>query len=126
MTRAPPRRILCAALAALDGAYIAVAEYCPDRWLEGTRLLIRRMAPDPAQVSTNPRSRRRRTLQPDRRALPFDKLADAGAIYAYSFIMTNPDVSTPDVLAAAPTMPSCRSSPGWQAGRHGTGRRSSA
>jgi hypothetical protein len=42
------------------------------------------------------RSRRRRTLHPDQRALPFAELACAEAIYAYSFILTNLDVSSKD------------------------------
>ena len=85
----------------MDGAQVAVAEYCPDWWPEGTRLLIRRVALDPAQVSADPRSRRRRTLHPAQRALPFPELAQAGAIYAYSFILTNLDVSSPARAAAA-------------------------
>jgi Transposase DDE domain group 1 len=84
----------------MDGAQVAVAEYCPDWWPAGTRLLIRRVLLDPAQVSADPRSRRRRTLHPDQRALPFDELAGAGAIYAYSFILANLDVSSPDKAAA--------------------------
>ncbi len=84
----------------MDNARVAVAEYCPDWWPASTRLLIRRVALDPAQVSADPRSRRRRTLHPDQRALPFDELASAGAIYAYSFILTNLDVSAPDKAAA--------------------------
>ena len=48
-----------------------------------------------------PRSRRRRTLHPDQRALPFPELASAGAIYAYSFILTSLDVSAPDKAVAA-------------------------
>jgi hypothetical protein len=59
------------------------------------------VALDPAQVSADPRSRRRRTLHPDQRALPLPGLAGAGAIYAYSFILTNLDVSSPDKAAAA-------------------------
>ena len=66
-----------------------------------TQLLIRRVALDPAQVSADPRSRRRRTLHPDQRALPFGELAGAGAIYAYSFILTNLDVSSPGKAIAA-------------------------
>ena len=85
----------------MDNAQVAVAEYCPDWWPADTRLLIRRVALDPAQVSADPRSRRRRTLHPDQRALPFPELARAGAIYAYSFILTNLDVSTPGKAAAA-------------------------
>ena len=85
----------------MDNAQVAVAEYCPDWWPANTRLLIRRVALDPEQVSADPRSRRRRTLHPDQRALPFPELASAGAIYAYSFILTSLDVSSPDKAAAA-------------------------
>ena len=84
----------------MDSAQVAVAEYCPDWWPEGTALLIRRVTLDPAQVSADPRSRRRRTLHPDQRALPIPELASAGAIYAYSFILTSLDVSAPGKAAA--------------------------
>ena len=53
------------------------------------------------QVSADPRARRRRTLHPDQRALPIDELAAADAVYGYSFIVTNLDVSTPERAAAA-------------------------
>jgi hypothetical protein len=85
----------------MDGAQVAVADYCPDWWPANTKLLIRRVALDPAQVSADPRSRRRRTLHPDQRALPFPELASADVIYAYSFILTNLDVSTPGKAVAA-------------------------
>jgi hypothetical protein len=85
----------------MDGAQVAVAEYCPDWWPANTRLLVRRVRLDPGQVSADPRSRRRRTLHPAQRALPIPELAKAGAIYAYSFILTNLDVSAPDKAAAA-------------------------
>ncbi len=85
----------------MDGAQVAVAEYCPDWWPANTRLLVRRVRLDPGQVSADPRSRRRRTLHPAQRALPIPELAKAGAIYAYSFILTNLDVSAPDEAAAA-------------------------
>jgi len=78
-----------------------VAQYCPAWWPADTRLLIRRVLLDPGQVSADPRSRRRRTLHPDQRALPIPELAEAGAIYGYSFILTNLDVSAPDKAAAA-------------------------
>src|SRR5208282_631692 len=84
----------------MDGAQVAVAEYCPDWWPANTRLLVRRVKLDPAQVSADPRSRRRRTLHPAQRALPIPELAEAGAIYGYSFILTNLDVSAPDKAAA--------------------------
>jgi hypothetical protein len=85
----------------MDNAQVAVAEYCPDWWPANTRLLIRRVLLDPARVSADPRSRRRRTLHPDQRALPIPELASAGAIYAYSFIVTNLDVTAPGKAAAA-------------------------
>jgi hypothetical protein len=85
----------------MDGAQVAVAEYCPEWWPAGTRLLIRRVLLDPAQVSADPRSRRRRTLHPDQRALPFPELAQQPAIYAYSFILTSLDVSSPARAVAA-------------------------
>ena len=85
----------------MDGAQVAVAEYCPDWWPASTRLLIRRVLLDPEQVSAGPRSRRRRTLRPDQRALPLPELAGAGAIYAYSFIVTSLDVTAPAKAIAA-------------------------
>ena len=85
----------------MDGAQVAVAGYCPDWWPATTRLLIRRVALDPARVSADPGSRRRRTLHPDQRALPIPELASAGAACACSFILTNLDVSAPDKAAAA-------------------------
>ena len=85
----------------MDDAQVAVAEYCPDWWPANTALLVRRVALDPEQVSADPRSRRRRTLHPDQRALPIPELASAGAIYAYSFILTSLDVSSPDKAVAA-------------------------
>jgi hypothetical protein len=46
----------------MDNAQVAVAQYCPDWWPANTALLIRRVLLDPEQVSSGPRSRRRRTL----------------------------------------------------------------
>ncbi len=86
--------------AGMHAAQVAVAGYCPDWWPVATRLLIRRVRLDPGQVSADPRSRRRRTLHPDQRALPFPELKNADAIYAYSFILTSLDVSTPGKAVA--------------------------
>ncbi|HEX9177418.1 MAG TPA: IS1380 family transposase [Mycobacterium sp.] len=88
--------------AAIDmpDAQVAVSDYAPADWPPDTRLLIRRVRLWPDQVSADPRSRRRGTLHPDQRALPLAELADADAIYAYSFILTSLDVSTPDQAAA--------------------------
>lgn len=84
----------------MDGAQVAVADHRPDWWPANTVLLIRRVRLDISQVSADPRSRRRRTLHPGQRALPIAELADADAIYGYSFILTNLDVSTQDKAAA--------------------------
>ena len=84
----------------MGNAQVAVAQYCPDWWPANTALLIRRVRLDAEQVSADPRSRRRRTLHPGQRALPIPELASAGVIYAYSFILTNLDVTAPDKAAA--------------------------
>jgi len=87
----------------MTGAQVAVAEYCPDWWPAATRLLIRRVRLDlnRGQVSADARSRRRRTLHPDQRALPLDELADLDTVYGYSFIVTNIDLSRGARAAAA-------------------------
>jgi hypothetical protein len=85
----------------MDRAQVAVADYRPDWWPANTRLLIRRVRLQPGQVSADPRARRRRTLHPQQRALPIAELGElADAIYGYSFVLTNLDVSTPDAAAA--------------------------
>jgi Transposase DDE domain group 1 len=86
----------------MTGAQVAVTDYCPNWWPAATRLLIRRVRLDldRGQVSTDPRARRRRTLHPAQRALPLDELAQVEGVFAYSFIVTNLDVST-DAKATA-------------------------
>ncbi|MCA1671685.1 MAG: transposase, partial [Actinobacteria bacterium] len=84
----------------MPGAQVAVTDYRPDWWPATTRLLIRRVALAPEQVSADPRSRRRRTLHPEQRALPIAELAAADAVYGYSFIVTDLDVSSPAQAAA--------------------------
>ena len=84
----------------MQGAQVAVSPYHPAEWPDSTVLLVRRVKLDPDQVSADPRSRRRRTLHPDQRALPIPELELEPVIYAYSFICTNMDVSTPAKAAA--------------------------
>jgi DDE family transposase len=84
----------------MTGAQVAVAAYCPHWWPTATRLLIRRVALAPEQISADPRARRRHTLHPDQRALPLAELTTADAVYGYSFIVTNLNVSTPAKAAA--------------------------
>ena len=84
----------------MHNAQVAVSPYKPADWPEDTVLLVRRVKLDPEQVSADPRSRRRRTLDPHQRALPIPELEQEPAIYACSFICTNLDVSTPAKAAA--------------------------
>jgi Transposase DDE domain group 1 len=86
----------------MTGAQVAVAQYCPDWWPAATRLLIRRVRLDltAGQVSADPRARRRRTLHPDQRTLPLAELTELEAVYGYSFIVTDLDVSTGERAAA--------------------------
>ena len=84
----------------MPDAQVAVSPYKPADWPEDTVLLVRRVKLDPDQVSAGPRSRRRRTLHPDQRALPIPELEQEPVIYAYSFICTNLDCSTPARAAA--------------------------
>ena len=84
----------------MDNAQVAVSPYKPADWPAGTVLLVRRVKLDPDQVSADPRSRRRRTLHPDQRALPIPELEQEPAIYACSFICTNMDVTAPARAAA--------------------------
>jgi hypothetical protein len=80
----------------MANAQVAVADYIPGWWPVATRLLIRRVRLEPStQLSADPRARRRRTLHPEQRALPLAELAGADAVYGYSFLLTNLDVSTP-------------------------------
>jgi hypothetical protein len=86
----------------MPGAQVAVARYCPDWWPAITAMLIRRVRLTPDQISADPRARRRRrTLHPDQRTLPLPELAEADAIYGYSFIVTLCRVGGYAVLAVA-------------------------
>jgi len=71
----------------MPGAQVAVCDYVPARWPEGTRTVLRRVRVDPDQVRSDPRSRRRRTIRPDQLTLALE--GEATDIYAYSFICTN-------------------------------------
>src|SRR5947207_849130 len=54
---------------------------------------VRRVRVAAGDLSTDPRARRRRTIPKGQLALALDGLVDH--VYAYSFIATNADVSTP-------------------------------
>ena len=83
----------------MKGAQVAVAAYAPAGWPPDTACLVRRVRVRAADVSTDPRARRRRTIPKDQLALALDSVVDH--VYAYSFIATNTDVSTPAKATAA-------------------------
>jgi len=82
----------------MKGAQVAVCGYAPAGWPPGTACLVRRVKVRAADVSTDPRARRRRTIPKTQLALALDGLVEH--VYAYSFIATNLDVSTPAKAAA--------------------------
>jgi hypothetical protein len=59
----------------MHDAQVAVSTYAPADWPPNTALLSRRVRLSVDQVSPDTRSRRRRTLHPDQRALPLAELA---------------------------------------------------
>jgi hypothetical protein len=77
----------------MKGAQVAVCDYAPAGWPAGTACVVRRVKVRAADISTDPRARRRRTIPKGQLALALDGLVDE--VYAYSFIATNLDVSTP-------------------------------
>src|SRR5437762_1118800 len=77
----------------MKDAQVAVCGYAPAGWPPGTACLVRRVKVHAADISTDPRARRRRTIPKDQLALALDGLVTH--VYAYSFIATNLDVSTP-------------------------------
>jgi hypothetical protein len=83
----------------MNGAQVAVCDYAPAGWPPGTRTVVRRVKLRAADISTDPRARRRRTIPKDQLALALDGLVEH--VYAYSFIATNVDVSTPAKAVAA-------------------------
>lgn len=68
-------------------AEVAECDYAPKGWPEGTRTLCRRVKVTAAERSSDPRSRRRRTIYPNQLSLLTS--GEAAYAYAYSFIITN-------------------------------------
>ena len=80
-------------------AQVALLDYAPADWPDGTRVIVRRVRYDADQLSVDPRSRRSRTVGKDQLALVLDGIADTA--YAYSFIATNEELDLDEELAAA-------------------------
>jgi hypothetical protein len=68
-------------------AEVALCDYAPAGWPEGTRTIVRRVEVERHELSGDARSRRRRTIDPNQLALV--EAGDAEVMYAYSFIVTN-------------------------------------
>jgi hypothetical protein len=83
----------------MKSAQVAVCDYAPAGWPPGTVTVVRRVKVRAADVSADPRARRRRTIPQGQLALALDGLVEH--VYAYSFIATNLDVSTPAKAVAA-------------------------
>lgn len=81
----------------MRGAEVAWCDYVPAGWPEGTRTLVRRVRLEADEVRADPRSRRRRTIDPDQLALVLG--GDADHVFAYSFIVTNLDGDAIDIEA---------------------------
>lgn len=75
----------------MRNAQVAVANYAPRGWPEGTRCLVRRVRHDAAVISADPRARRRRTIPAEQLTLALGGEIDL--VWAYSFIVTNLDLS---------------------------------
>ena len=77
----------------MQRAQVAVCDYTPAGWPPGQACVVRRVKVRATDISTDPRARRRRTIPKTQLALALDGLVTQ--VYAYSFIATNLDVSTP-------------------------------
>jgi hypothetical protein len=81
----------------MPGAQVALADYTPGGWPEGTRCVVRRVPYRAEEISADPRARRRRTLAPGQLALALDGAVQT--VWAYSFIITNLPLDTPTQVA---------------------------
>jgi hypothetical protein len=71
----------------MPGAQVAAVDYAPAGWPEDTYTIVRRVRIDAEEISADPRSRRRRTIEPGQLALALEGTATHA--YAVSFIVTN-------------------------------------
>lgn len=69
------------------GAQVAAVDHAPAGWPEDTYTIVRRVRVDAEEISADPRSRRRRTIEAGQLALALEGTATHA--YAVSFIATN-------------------------------------
>lgn len=71
----------------MEGAQVAAVDYAPTGWPADSYTIVRRVWVDAEDISADPRSRRRRTIDRDQLALALEGTATHA--YAVSFIVTN-------------------------------------
>jgi Transposase DDE domain group 1 len=71
----------------MPGAQVAAVDYAPAGWPPDSYTIVRRVRIEAEGISTDPRSRRRRTIDPDQLTLALEGTATHA--YAVSFIVTN-------------------------------------
>jgi hypothetical protein len=71
----------------MPGAQVAAVDYAPAGWPADTYTIVRRVRVDAEDISADPRSRRRRTIDKNQLALALEDTATHA--YAVSFIVTN-------------------------------------
>jgi hypothetical protein len=72
----------------LPGAQVAEIAHAPQGWRhEPLRMIVRRTLYSAAEISANPRARRRKTIHPDQLALLADGATER--VFGYSFLLTD-------------------------------------
>ncbi|WP_239380144.1 transposase [Frankia sp. CIT1] len=82
----------------MRGAQVAACDYAPAGAPAGTYTIVRRVKVRADEVSTDPRSRLRRTIPTGQLQLMLDGVADHG--WAVSFLVTNIPADEPDGIVA--------------------------
>jgi hypothetical protein len=82
-----------------DGAQVALIDYVPPGWPEGTRVVARRVRYDVEEISADARSRRARTVGKDQLALALGGELDE--VFAYSFFATNEELDLEEEITQA-------------------------
>ncbi len=68
----------------MPGAQVAAGDYAPGGWPEDTYTIVRRVRVDAETISADPRSRRRRTFDPDQLALAIDGTATHAYVVSFN------------------------------------------
>ncbi|WP_131770624.1 IS1380 family transposase [Candidatus Protofrankia californiensis] len=82
----------------MHGAQVTAVNYAPAGWPPGTYTIIRRVKVSAAEISADPRSRRRRTIPKGQLTLALEGVADHA--WAVSFLVTNIPADEPDGIVA--------------------------